>query len=118
MRSSLGRWVHTDLVVAREGVHEVEEFVTGCSVYYEINPRQGEDILWASPVDVCEIDAKPPLTICFFDESNVGQPFWVLYFSDFLCLKELTNLFIDRLLSLWGKTPSHLLDWLKGGIDI
>ena len=30
---------NTDLVVAREGVHEAEEFVTGRSVYYEINLR-------------------------------------------------------------------------------
>ena len=92
--------VHTDLVVIREGVHEAEEIVTGRSVYYEINPRQGEATLWAGSIDVCEIDAKPPLAVCFFDENNVGQPFRVLYFSDCLCLDELTNLFIDRLLSL------------------
>ena len=92
--------------------------MTDRSVYYEINPRQGEAILWAGPVDVCEIDAKPPLSVCFFDENNVGQPFRVLYFFDCLCLEELTDHFIDRLLSFLGKTPSLLLDWLKGGIDI
>ena len=102
--------VHTDLVVSQEGVHEAEEFVTGRSVYYEINPRQREAILWAGPIDVCEIDAKLPLSVCFFDKNNVGQPFRVLYFSDCLCLEELTDLFIDRLLSFWGKTPSLLLD--------
>ena len=91
--------VHTDMIVAREGVHEAEEFVTGHSVYYEINPRQGEAILWAGLVEVCEIDAKPPLAVYSFDENNVGQPFRVLYFSDCLCLEELTDLFIDRLLS-------------------
>ena len=102
--------VHTDLVVAQECVHEAEEFVIGRSVYYEINLRQGEAILWAGPVDVCEIDAKPPLVVFFFDENNVGQPFQVLYFYDFLCLEEFTDLFINRLLSFWGKTPSLLLD--------
>ena len=102
--------VHTDLVVAREGVHEVEEFVISRNVYYEINPRQGETILWVGLVEVCEIDAKTPLVVCFFDENNVGQPFRVLYFSDCLCLEELTDLFIDCLLSFWGKTPSLLLD--------
>ena len=109
--------VHTDLVVAREGVHEAEEFVTGHIIYYEIDLRQGEAILWAGLVEVCEIDAKPPLTVCFFDENNVGQPFRVLYFSDCLCLEELIDLFIDRLLSFWGKTPSLFLDWLTGGVD-
>ena len=95
--------VHTDLIVAREGVDEAEKFVTGRSVYYEINPRQGEAILWADLVEVCEIDVKPLLSICFFNENNVGQPFRVLYFSDCLCFEELTDLFIDRLLSFWSK---------------
>ena len=110
--------VHTDLIVTRESVHEAEEFVTGRSVYYEINPRQGEAILLVGLIDVFEIDAKPSLVVFFFDENNVGQPFWVLYFSDYLCLKELTDLFIDRLLSFWGKTLSLLLDWLTGGIGV
>ena len=91
--------VHTDLVVAREGVHEAEEYVTGRSVYYDINPRQGEAILRAGLVEVCEFDAKPPLAVFFFDENNIGQPFRVLYFYDCLCLEELTDLFINRLLS-------------------
>ena len=55
------------MVIAREGFHEADEFVTDCSVYYEIIPRQGEAILWAGLVDFCEIDAKPPLAILFFD---------------------------------------------------
>ena len=106
------------MVIAREGFHEADEFVTDRSVYYEIIPRQGEAILWAGLVDFCEIDAKPPLAILFFDENNIGQPFRVLYFSDCLCLEKLIELFIDRLLSFWGKTPFLLLDWLTGGIDV
>ena len=73
--------------------------MTGRSVIYEINPRLREAILWAGPIDVCEIDAKSSLAVCFSDENNVGQPFQVLYFSDCLCLEELTDLFINRLLS-------------------
>ena len=91
--------VHTDLVVAREGAHEAEEFVTGRTVYYEINPRWGKAILWVDLVDVCEIDAKPPLAVCFFDKNDVCQPFRLPYFSDCLCLEELTDFFINRLLS-------------------
>ena len=91
--------VHTDLVVAREGIHEAEEFMTGHGVHYEINLRQRETILWAGPVDVCEIDAKSPLSVFLFDENNVSQPFWVFHFSNCLFLEELANLFINRLLS-------------------
>ena len=106
------------MIVAQEGVHEAEDFMTGRGVYYEINPRWGEAILWASSVDVCEIDTKSSLSVCFFDENNVSQPFWLPYLSDCLFLEELTDLFINRLLFLWGKTPSLLLDWIKGGIDV
>ena len=31
--------IHTDMIVAREGVHETEEFVASCGVHYEVNPR-------------------------------------------------------------------------------
>ena len=110
--------IHTDLVVAGEGVHEAEEFMTDRGVHYEINPRLRETILWAGPVDVREIDAKPPLVVCFFDENNVSQPFWVFHFSDCRFLEELADLFINHLLSFWGKTPYLLLDRLKGGIDV
>ena len=54
------------MVVAREGLHDVEEFVTGRSVYYEINPRQREAILLVGLVDVYEIDANSPLAVFFF----------------------------------------------------
>ena len=32
-------WVHADLVVAREGVHKIEEFMVGYGVYDEVDPR-------------------------------------------------------------------------------
>ena len=77
--------IHTDLIVAIEGVHEAEEFMTGRGVHYEVHPRLREAIFWVGPVDICEIDAKPPLR--------------VFHLSDGLCLEELTDLFINRLLS-------------------
>ena len=37
-------WVHADLVVAGEGIHKTEEFMTGGGVYEEVDPRQRETI--------------------------------------------------------------------------
>ena len=31
-------WVYTDLVVAGEGIHKIEEFMAGCGVHDEVNP--------------------------------------------------------------------------------
>ena len=31
--------VHTDMIVAREGVHEAKEFMTGRGIHYEVDPR-------------------------------------------------------------------------------
>ena len=61
-------WVHTDLVVAGEGVHKTEEFMASCGIYDEVDPGQREIVLWACSVDVSEVDAKSPLVICFFDK--------------------------------------------------
>ena len=38
-------WVHTDLVVSGEGVHKTEEFMAGCGIYDEVDPRQRETVL-------------------------------------------------------------------------
>ena len=77
-----------------------------------------EAIFWAGPVDICEIDAKPPLIVCFFDENNVGQPLRIFYLFDCVCLEELVDLFINRPLSFWGKISSLLLDRFKGWTDV
>ena len=75
-------WVHTDLVVAGEGIHKTKEFMAGYGVYDEVYPRQRETVLWTCFVDVSEVDTKLPLAICFFNEYDVGQPLKILYFPN------------------------------------
>ena len=65
-------WVHTDLVVAGEGIHETEEFMACSGEHDEVDPRQREGVLWARFVYVSEVDTEPPLAVCFFDEYYVG----------------------------------------------
>ena len=77
-----------------------------------------EAIFLPGPIDICEIDAKPPLAVFFFDENNVGQPLRIFYLSDCVCLENLINLFINRLLSFWSKNSSLLLDRFKGWTDV
>ena len=86
----------------------------GCGVHYEVNLRYREAIFMAGPVDICEIDAKSSFAICFFDENNVDQPLGIFYLLDCICLEELADLFINRLLPFWGEAPSFLLDRLEG----
>ena len=65
-------WVHTDLVVAGEGIHKTEEFMARSGIYDEVDSRQRETVLWACFVDVSEVDAESPFSVCFFDEYDVG----------------------------------------------
>ena len=67
-------WVHADLVVTGEGVHETEKFMAGCGVHDEVDPWQREAVFWACFVDVGEVDTESPFTIHFFDEDYVSQP--------------------------------------------
>ena len=96
-------WVHTDLVVAGEGIHKTKEFMAGCSIYDEVDSRQRETVFWACSVDVSEADVQSPLAVHFFDKYGIGQPLKVFHFSDCSCLKELADL---------------LVDWLKGRADV
>ena len=65
-------WVHADLVVAEESIHETEEFMAGCDIYDEVDSWQRETILWACSVDISEVDAETPFVVHFFDEYNIG----------------------------------------------
>ena len=41
-------------------------------IYDGVDSRQRETVLGARSVDVSEVDAESPLTVCFFDEYDVG----------------------------------------------
>ena len=75
-------------------------------------------MFWAGLVDICEIDAKSPFSVCFFDEKNVGQPLRIFCLPDYICLEELAHFFINCLLPFWGEAPSFLLDRLEGRTDV
>ena len=111
-------WVHTDLVVAGEGVHKTEEFMAYCGVHDEIYPRQREAVLWACFVDVSEVDTESPLAICFFDEYDVSQPLKILHLPDRSCLEEFSDLLVDGFLSLWREAPLPLLDRFEGRVGV
>ena len=106
--------VHADLVVTGEGVHETEKFMAGCGVHDEVDPWQKEAVFWACFVDVGEVDAKSPFTICFFDEYYVSQPLWILHLLDRSCLKEFADLIVDGFLSFWCEAPPLLFDRFEG----
>ena len=61
---------------------------------------RGRGKLSFGSVDISEIDAKSPFSVCFFDENDVGQPLRIFYLPDCTCLEELADLFINRLLPL------------------
>ena len=110
--------IHADLVVDGESIHITEEFMAGCGIYDEVDSWQRETIFWACFIDVSEVDAEPPLTVCFFDEYDVGQLFWIFRLSDCPYLEEFADLLVDRLLPFWREAPSLLLDWLEGWADV
>ena len=107
-------WVHADLVVTGEGVHETEKFMAGCGVNDEVDPRQREAVFWACFVDVGEVDTESPFTIRFFDEDYVSQPLWILHLPDNPCLKKFADLLVDGFLSIWHEAPPLLLDQFEG----
>ena len=107
-------WIHTDLVVSGEGVHETEKFMVGCGVHDEVDPWQREVVLWACFVDIGEVNIESPFTIFFFDEYYVSQSLWILHLPDGSCLKEFADLLVDGFLSFGREVPPLLLDRFEG----
>ena len=89
----------------------------GSGIYDEVDSWQRETILWACSVDVSEVDAKSPLAVCFFDEHDVGQPFWVLHLSDCPAWKSLSTSSLIAFFPLQSEAPSFLIDWFEGRVD-
>ena len=98
MRYFLGHWVHSDLIITRESVHEGEELVTSNGVHYEVDSRQGKAIFRASLVNIGKVNAESPFSICLLDENHISQSIEIIYFSDSSGLEEFADLFVDRLL--------------------
>ena len=92
--------------------------MASCGIYDEVDSQQRETIFWACSVDVGEVDAEPPLAVCFLDEYDVGQPFRIFHLFDFPCLEEFADLLVDRFLTFRREAPSLLLDWLEGWTDV
>ena len=111
-------WVHTDLVVAGEGIHKTEKFIACCSVHDEVDPWQREAFLWACFVYVGEVDTESPLAIRFVDEHDVSQPLRILHLPDRSCLEEFADLLVDGLLPFWCEAPSLLLNQFEGRADV
>ena len=110
--------VHSDLIIARESVHEAEELVSSSGVHYEVDSGQGKAIFRASPVNIGKINADSPFSICLLDENHISQPVEIIYFLDSSGLEKFVDLFVDRLLLFWGETSSFMFNEFEGGGDI
>ena len=92
--------------------------MSSSGVHYEVDPRQGKAIFWASPVNIGKVNAESPFFVCLLDENHISQLVGIIYFSDTSGLEEFVDLFVDRLLPFWGKTSSFLFNRFEGGNDI
>ena len=87
-----------------------------CGIYYEVDSRQRETVLWARSVDVSEVNTESPLAVCFFDKYDVGQPLRILHFPDRSCFEEFANLLVYGFLSSGTKLLLFCLIGLKDGL--
>jgi hypothetical protein len=56
--------MHVNLIVPREGAHEVEELVSRGGVNKYIHPGKGKAIFGACFVQVGEVNPHPPFVVC------------------------------------------------------
>ena len=90
--------VHSDMIIARESVYEVEELVASSGIHYEVDSGQGKAIFRASSVNIGKVNVELPFSICLLDENHINQLVGIIYFSDNSGLEEFADLFVYRLL--------------------
>ena len=103
---------HLYLVVPREGVHKGKKLVPGCRVHKLVNPGQGEAVFQADVIQICEIVAYSPFSICLFYHDDIGQPLRIVDFPDEVGSEQLVHLVYDCFVSFWRENSSSLLDRL------
>ena len=74
--------VHSDMIIARESVHEAEELVTNSGIHYKVDTGEGKAIFRASPINIGRINAESSFAIRFLDENHISQPIGINYFSN------------------------------------
>ena len=74
--------VHSDMIRARESVHEAKELVASSGVHYDIDSGKGKAIFRASPVNIGKVNAESPFAICLLDENHINQLVKIIYFLD------------------------------------
>jgi len=74
--------VSLDLVVPGVSLHETEKLRARHCLYHLIHPWEGETILWASFIEVSEVDADPPPAVLLLHEDEIGEPVGVECLSD------------------------------------
>ena len=65
------RDMHRDLVISRISIHEAEKLVSRGPIHELINSWEWEAVLWASFVEVSEVDTGSQLAIGLLDQDNV-----------------------------------------------
>ena len=74
---------HSYLVVFGESVHKGMKLVPNSRVHKLVNLRQGEAVLQAGAIQICEVNAHFPFLVYFFDHDYIGQPLRIVYFFFF-----------------------------------
>ena len=101
------------LVVSLESMQEAHPRMTRSCIHQLIYLRQGERILWASLIYVCEVYTHPPFPIFLLHHHRVGQPLGVKHFLYGPNPFKFEHYFLDNIRMFSGQA----LRWLLFGED-
>ena len=84
-------WIHFDLIISREAIHEGHPLKTIRIVNYDICDWKRKLVFGISNVQVVEVDADSNLLILLKDKNNVGNSIRMLLLSDETRVYELSD---------------------------
>ena len=92
--------------------------MSGCRVHKLVNLGQREAVLQAGIIQICEINAHSPFSICLFDHDDVGQPLKIIDLPYEVSSEQFVHLVHDYFVSFRSENSSSLLDRLLLKIHI
>jgi len=73
-------WIHFDLIISGEAIHEGYPLEFACIVCHDIRDREREHVFGTSGVQITKVDADSDLFVLLGDRNDVGYPIRVLPF--------------------------------------
>jgi len=109
-------WIHLDLIISWEAVHEGHSPKYASIVNHDIRNWERKPVFGTSNIQIVKVNIDPDLLIFLWDRHDISYPLRLLFFPNEKESYEILDFRFNCLYNLWMQSSLLLFDWF--GIQI